>query len=1126
MIEITDTIQAQLYDQLQAKTQEVEQQRQRYQDLFDDLRDIVYTHDAQGRVITVNSAVTALLGYEPEEIIGHSVAEFMAPRYRERFSEYLQQLTQTGQVRGLLTLAARDGQERVFEYDNTLITQGDTIIGSRGIARDVTDRVKLEKQLRQQVEREALLNQISRCLRQSLEAGEILPRAVQELGAYLRADRCVYYQFDESAGELIRLHEYLKDGIPPARPSYQVNQIGSLVELALQQAPLIFADLMTDPRTQDLYDTVFRPVHTRAMLCIPLVKEGRLEGALVLTMVDHPRHWKPEEVEFSSAVATHVAIALQQAQLYQRLRESEEMYRSIFENAGEGIFQTTPDGRFLAANPALAQMLGYGPEELLALDIARDLWVDSAARDHYKQELERQGRVVNYEIRLKKRDGSVIIVRENARTVRDAHGRVLYHEGTLEDITGAKQAEEELRQRNRELSTLYSIAMAISRDPSVSSILHNTLVELTRALGVPFGCIYLQRDEKLVLQSYRGFSLEKAELAEELDLTQHPWLKEVQVIRHSPSEEIPSTKFQAPNIWNLGFEIWNFPRRGWAWVSVPLGSKNEIIGVIQLASPDEEHFTSANVSLITGVANQVAVALEKARLYEQVKASEEKYRSIFENVGVGLYQTSPDGRVLTANPALVRLLGYDSREELLAADIPHDIYLNPADRAKTLEVLHRTGRLDGVELRLRRKDDQEVVVLESARAITDAQARVLYYEGTLMDITEKKALEQQLLQAQKMESIGTLAGGIAHDFNNLLTGVLGYTSLILSQSQPEDRHYQNLLVIEQSARRAAELTEKLLAFSRQKMTQLKPTRLNTVVDETVSLLRRSLDASIEMEVKQDATLWTIEADATQIQHVLMNLCINSRDAMPDGGWLKIETANVVLDEAACRSHEVSPGDFVKLSISDTGTGIAPQDLPRIFDPFFSTKEVNKGTGLGLATAYGIIKTHRGFIQVESQLGQGTRFSLYLPAMRKPVSVPAPAPAKPTQDQGTILVVDDEAIVRQLATAILERQGYTVLTADSGREALQLYQQQGDPIDLIILDLTMPKMSGRVCYQELRKLNPNVKVMLSSGYSADEAVQELLDQGAIGFMQKPYRVEDLTRAVREMLSSDQRPKTKD
>jgi PAS domain S-box-containing protein len=673
-------------------------------------------------------------------------------------------------------------------------------------------------------------------------------------------------------------------------------------------------------------------------------------------------------------------------------------------------------------------------------------------------------------------------------------------------IARREPAEEELRQRNRELSTLYTIALAISRDPSSQSVLHNTLFELMRVLSVPYGCIYIKHGSNLVLQSYRGFSPEAPGFPLELDLARHDWLGEVRVERR---EFAPASGEGA--IWDRMPDIR-------AWISVPLRSKEEIIGVIQLASSSEDHLSSANISLMTAVASHMAIALENARLYEQMRASEEKHRSIFENVTVGLYQSSPKGKILTANPSLVRLLGFDSLDELLATDISHDLYVDPADREKALEILHRTGWLESTELRLRRKDGREITVLESARAVADAGGRVLYYEGTLMDITEKKALEYQLLQAQKMESIGTLAGGIAHDFNNLLTGILGYASLMLNQSKPGDPHHQGLMVIEQSARRAAELTEKLLAFSRHRMTQLKPTDLNAVVDETLTLLRRSLGSSIEIEVKKETTWAVIEADATQIQQVLMNLCINARDAMPGGGSLRIETANAVLSETDCcgRLAEAQPGTYVVMRVRDTGTGIASQNLPLIFDPFFSTKEINKGTGLGLSTAYGIIKSHRGFIQVESQLGQGTEFSVYLPATQKSLPVPPPVPARAAQGRETILVVDDETIVRQLAKAILERKGYTVLTAEDGLEALQIYEQQGDNIDLIILDLTMPRMNGRACYQELRKANPNINVILSSGYSADEAVQDLLDEGTLGFIQKPYRVEDLTRAVSEKL----------
>jgi PAS domain S-box-containing protein len=675
----------------------------------------------------------------------------------------------------------------------------------------------------------------------------------------------------------------------------------------------------------------------------------------------------------------------------------------------------------------------------------------------------------------------------------------------MEDITQKKQAEQELRQRNQELSTLYTIALAMTRDPSVNSILHNTLFELTRLLQVEFGCFYLKQEQSWPLASYRGFSASDIEAIKELDLTRRPWQVSARVVRERLDETLDL------------LTAWEKTQGIQALVYVPLRAKDEFLGVLMLASRDYDRFAPSEFSLITTVASQVATAIENARLFEKLQHSEQKYRLIFENAVMGIYQSSPEGKVLTANPATVRMLGYDSLEELLAADIPHDIYISSVDREKHLEELHRTGRLDGAELRLRRKDGREIIVYENARAVTDADEKVLYYEGTMMDITEKKALEQQLLQAQKMESIGTLAGGIAHDFNNLLTAILGYSSLMLSQSRPGDPRSQDLKIIEQSAKRGAELTARLLAFSRQAISQLRPMKVNDIVDETLPLLRRSLDASIDIEVVKTNDLWMVEADAAQLQQVLMNLCINARDAMPEGGLLRIETANVVLDENHCRRHpEARPGDFVVLRVTDQGVGIASEHLPRIFEPFFTTKEMDKGTGLGLAVVYGIVKGHQGFIEVESQPDAGAQFTIYLPATQKPSISPTPIAPKKSQGQELILVVDDEELVTQLAKLILERDGYSVLTADSGVEALKIYRERGHEIELIVLDLTMPKMNGRECYRQLVKLNPTVKVLLSSGYSANGAVKELLEEGAIGFIQKPYRAEELSRAVREML----------
>lgn len=791
----------------------------------------------------------------------------------------------------------------------------------------------------------------------------------------------------------------------------------------------------------------------------------------------------------------------------QPLDRSEMTYRGFFENASEGFFQSTPEGRFLMVNPALVKMLGYDHiEEVLALDIARHVWVDSAAREEYKRIMERDGRVSRFEIALKKRDGSTIIVRESARAIKDQTGRVICHEGILEDITEQKRAEEELRQRHRELMTLYTIAQAMNRDPSVNSILHNTLFELTRVLNVPFGCVYLKNGEVFELRSMHGVGADPLILPTHIKLAEHPWLKNMTITHRQQGARDNLVWAQVPDLQ--------------AWVSMPLYSRNELIGFFQLASVEPECFTSANISLIVAVTNQLVIMLENARLYDQIKDSERKYRSIFDNISVGLYQTTLDGRILTANPALVRLLGYESVEALLAADLRQDIYVDPADRDKAIELLRQHRQYDGVELRLRRKDGRQITVLDSARAVLDANGNILYFEGMLMDVTEKKALEQQLLQAQKMESIGTLTGGIAHEFNNLLTGILGYASLLLQQTDPQDRSYSSLQIIQQSARRGAQLTEQMLMFSRQSVGQFQPTDVNNVVRDMLTLIRPIMDASIEIHLQLHANPSLVRADAGQLQQVLVALCINARDAMPAGGTITIETFTTHVGEAEARAHaDAYPGQFVVTRVSDTGIGIAPEHLPRIFDPFFTTKEVNQGTGLGLSVAYGIIKSHNGFIVVQSRVAQGAQFSIYLPVIQQHINGSlAQAEDQAGRLAATILVVDDEPIIQDLAKAILEREHFRVLTASTGAEALTVYQQHRSGIDLVLLDLTMPKMGGRACLQQLRQLNPNVKVLLSSGYSSDERIRDLLEIPTVGFIRKPYLAVDLVEAVRRMLAN--------
>jgi CheY-like chemotaxis protein len=370
-----------------------------------------------------------------------------------------------------------------------------------------------------------------------------------------------------------------------------------------------------------------------------------------------------------------------------------------------------------------------------------------------------------------------------------------------------------------------------------------------------------------------------------------------------------------------------------------------------------------------------------------------------------------------------------------------------------------------------------------------------------------------------MEAIGQLAGGVAHDFNNLLTAILGNLALVLNHLPASDPSRELLETSQQAALRAADLTRQLLGFSRRSVLRPQPLDVNHALAETAGLLRRTIDPRIVLEVRPAPGLWTVHADPTQINQVLMNLCLNARDAMPQGGRLVLEADNVVITpDAATRSLQARPGEFVRIRVTDTGQGILPEVQPHIFEPFFTTKGPTKGTGLGLAMVYGIVQQHEGWIEFASQVGQGTRFDVYLPRYHAPraadpAAPPADAPRAPARGHETILLVDDEAIIRNLGRTILQMYGYQVLLAEDGIEAIETYRRERDRIDLVILDLTMPRLSGADTLRQLRQLDPGVRVLLSSGYAA-----ELNSEGGeiLGIVNKPYRPEELADTVRRAL----------
>ena len=513
---------------------------------------------------------------------------------------------------------------------------------------------------------------------------------------------------------------------------------------------------------------------------------------------------------------------------------------------------------------------------------------------------------------------------------------------------------------------------------------------------------------------------------------------------------------------------------------------------------------------------------------EELRQSEERFRSSFEHSSVGMALQQPDGGYFRVNHAFCDLLGY-SEPELLA--IPFQHVTHPDERGT--DVAHNRAMTAGErswyqqEKRYLHKSGRVIWALVSVSLVRDSRARPLYFIVQAQDVTAGKQaeesraqLEDQLRQAQKMEAVGRLAGGVAHDFNNLLTVIRGRAELLLRRLAADDPQRRHLDLLEQSAGRAAALTQQLLAFSRKQVLQPKVLDLNTLLGEIEQMLRRLIGEDIEVVVKPGPALSAVEADPSQLEQVLMNLVVNARDAMPGGGRLTLETANVELDEASARSHPgARPGTYVMLAVSDSGIGMDAETQARLFEPFFTTKGPGKGTGLGLATVYGIVKQSGGSIWVYSEVGLGTTFKIYLPRVHGGSEGAEPMGVKvaPTQGSETVLLVEDEAAVRHLAREILQSQGYTVLEARHPGEALRLGAEHLGPIHLMVTDVVMPQMGGREVANRLASRRPEMRVLYMSGYT-DEAIvhQGVLDAGT-AFLQKPFSVTGLAQKVHEVLS---------
>lgn len=497
------------------------------------------------------------------------------------------------------------------------------------------------------------------------------------------------------------------------------------------------------------------------------------------------------------------------------------------------------------------------------------------------------------------------------------------------------------------------------------------------------------------------------------------------------------------------------------------------------------------------------------------KAREDRYRRIFEADLSGFYIETPEGEIILCNNVFADILGIASSRDAVGMDL-NSFYKDPGIRKQLIAQLSSAKRLKHIEVEMIRKDGVLIHVRLNAIGRFDAQGKLSEILGYLMDITHQKRLEAQLLHAQKMQSIGTMAGGVAHDFNNLLMGIMGNASLLLRDKSPQARDYKRLESIEQFAKSGSDLTRQLLGFAKGGKFEVSVIDVNHLIEKNTKMFART-HKEINVRTSLADDLWVVEADRSQIEQVLYNMYVNALQAMENSGDLTVSTSNRTLNPSDVAAHGIKAGDYVQIAVTDNGVGMDAETIQRIYDPFFTTKERGHGTGLGLASAYSIIKNHSGLINVFSKPNQGTTFYIFLPATDRPLEAQPPEPSEePRNGSGTILLVDDEDIVIESVGCMIEHLGYQLITARSGKEAIQIYDTHGSNIDLVILDMIMPNMNGSETFDRLKAADPNIQIILSTGYSADGQANDILKRGCRGLITKPFTLGELSEKLGRVL----------
>jgi two-component system cell cycle sensor histidine kinase/response regulator CckA len=966
----------------------------------------------------------------------------------------------------VLSLSLYSEKVRTSELSKTIETQGDA-------AKDLLDETTIR------YNSAMLVQEIGQATSSILERNKLISTVMNIIEKRLDFDRgmimlanpektrLVYvagFGFSEEQEEIAKSGEFHLD-----RPRSK----GILVTSFRKQKPFLLNTRDEIAKNLSKRSLEFaRKMDVESLICVPIVYEGESLGVLAVDNVNSKRNLTQSDMSLLMGVAWQTAVSIVNAMAFERLRESEEKYRTILENIEDGYFEVDTAGNFTFFNDAASRLIGYSRSEMMGMNNREYMDEENA-----KKVFEAFNRVYTtgkptrgFDWEIIRKDGTRRQVDASVSRMMDAEAKVVGFRGIVRDITEHTQAQEALRaseERYRSVFENTGTATVILEEDMTISTANAQFEKLS-------GCSKEDIEGKM----------RWTEFATKDDVER---MKGYHMKRREDDAKVP-TEYEFRFVDTHGEIKDIFLRIG----MIP-GTKKSVASLLDISSRKQA---------------------ERA-----LRESEARYRELVQNANSIIMRRDTQGTITFFNEFAQDFFGF-TEDEILGRNVVGTIVPERESSGRNLaamiqEISHNPEKYSTNENENIRSDGQRVWVAWTNKAIRDKDGKVLEILCIGNDITERKHLEAQLQQAQKMEAIGTLAGGVAHDFNNLLMGIQGRTSLMLMGADPSHPHYEHLKGIEEFVQSASNLTRQLLGFAKGGKYEVKPTNLNEMLTRSSDMFART-KKEISIYKKYQEDIWAVDVDQGQIEQVLFNLYVNAWQAMAGGGELYLETENVTLSKKFVRPFQVEPGRYVKMSITDTGIGMDEKTQQRIFDPFFTTKDMGRGTGLGLASAYGIITNHGGIIEVSSTKGEGTTFTVYLPVSEKGIEKEEEVSEKIVKGTETILLVDDEEMILEVGRDLLDAMGYAVHTARSGTEAVEIYQGQSDSIDLVILDMIMPEMSGGQAYDRMKEFNPELKVLLSSGYSIDGQAHEIMERGCNGFIQKPFNIRDLSAKIREIL----------